>query len=55
MTSSDLYNAALKEAAKTLSDHPPLEVYDHRLEMDNMFCGDRVRIPMQGAKPGDAC
>ena len=45
--SEDLYHQAIKDMAAGLRDYPPLDTPDRVFELDNMFCGDRVRITLQ--------
>ena len=45
--SGALYHRAIKDMAAGLSAHPPLDAPDRVFELDNMFCGDRVRITLR--------
>ena len=45
--SGELYHQAIKDIAATLSAYPPLDAPDRVFELDNMFCGDRVKISLR--------
>ena len=44
--SEALYHQAIKDIAASLNAYPPLNAPDRVFELDNMFCGDRVKISL---------
>ena len=48
--SAALDHQAIKDMAGALTPYPPLDAPDFVFELDNMFCGDRVKITLHISK-----